>query len=111
MGAACAESRIDSVWRDPPHYAFVCAEPAALPGVGCDLHAILADYAMDSLPVHLDALLSKFAPYPAIAIILMQFPDLLDLLQQLFVRVFSFKTLLPIHVCRLWKANYRENVL
>ena len=65
MRHACLESSIHSVRSDPSNDTLVCAESAALSGVGCDLHAVLPDYAMDALLVDLDALLPKLSVDPA----------------------------------------------
>ena len=105
------KSPVDPVWRDPAYNAPVCAESAALPGVGSDLQTILLNYTLDALLVDSYALLSQLAPQPPIAMILMLFPYLLDLLKKLRIRIFTAKALLPIHVRRLWKANCCENVL
>ena len=36
--------------------------------------------------------------------------DFSDFILQLFIRIFSVKSLLPIHICCFWKTNYCENV-
>ena len=62
MRNARIESPVDPVWCDPAYNAFVSTESTAFPGVGCDLHAILLNYAMNPLLVDFYALLPEFAP-------------------------------------------------
>ena len=75
------------------------------------MHAILLYYAMDTLPVDLDSLLLQFSVDPTIAIIFMFLSDILDLPEQISIRIFTIKSLLPIHICGFWKTYCRENVL
>jgi hypothetical protein len=66
---------------------------------------------MDTLLVDLDALFPKFSVDPAIAIVLMHTSDLLHHLQEFCIRIFTVKSLLPVHICGFGKTYYRENVL
>ena len=66
---------------------------------------------MDTLLIDLDALLLQFSVDPTIAIIFMFLSDILDLPEQISIRIFTVKSLLTVHIRSLWKSNYCENVL
>ena len=67
------EASMDSVRGNLSRDTFICAEFAAFPGKGCDLHPILLNYTVHTLLIDRDSLLSEFSMYAAITIVFVCF--------------------------------------
>lgn len=105
------EASMDSVRGNLSHDTFICAEFAAFPGKGCDLHPILLNYTVHTLLIDRDSLLSEFSMYAAITIVFVYLPDLSYFPEEFCIRISTLESLLSVHIRSLWKTNGCENVL
>ncbi|CAI3464412.1 hypothetical protein CIRMBP1270_02420 [Enterococcus cecorum] len=78
--------------------------------VGCHLQAKFLNYSLNLLFVDEISLIMKLSMYSTISVILIILTDFLDFFFKFFVRIFSIKSFLPIHICCFRHACIREKV-
>ena len=99
MRYVCAKASANPVRSNNTNLASIRTILSAFTSVGRYLQSKLLNNALNFLFVYGISLIAKLSENPTISVILMFFTNPKYLFLNFLIRIFSIKTLLPIHIC------------